>query len=73
MSGIVHRPLGGRVLTKPVLILSVFAMIGLYFIARRFLFGLGDVSHMSNGYPLAAAAMPWPCWCTSSTAMPITR
>lgn len=52
MSGIAHRPLGGRVLTKPVMILGVFVLIGLYFIARRFLFGLGDVSHMSNGYPL---------------------
>ena len=52
MSEIAHRPLGGKVLTKPVMILGIFVLIGLYFIVRRFLFGLGDVSHMSNGYPL---------------------
>lgn len=52
MSAIVHRPLGGRVLTKPVLILGIFVLIAAYFVARRFIFGLGDVSHMSNGYPL---------------------
>ncbi|MBK6973693.1 MAG: Ni/Fe-hydrogenase cytochrome b subunit [Sterolibacteriaceae bacterium] len=52
MSEIAHRPLGGRILTKPVMILGIFVLIALYFIARRFLFGLGDVSHMSNGFPL---------------------
>jgi len=52
MTALAHRPLGGRILTKPVFILGIFVLIGAYFIARRFLFGLGDVSHMSNGYPL---------------------
>lgn len=52
MSEIAHRPLGGKALTRPVLILGIFVLIGLYFIARRFLFGLGDVSNMSNGFPL---------------------
>jgi len=52
MTAITHRPLGGKVFTKPFLILGVLALIGAYFILRRFLFGLGDVSHMSNGYPL---------------------
>lgn len=52
MTAITHRPLGGKIFTKPFLILGVLALIGAYFILRRFLFGLGDVSHMSNGYPL---------------------
>ena len=52
MSALAHRPLGGRILTKPVFILGFFVLLGAYFIARRFIFGLGDVSHMSNGYPL---------------------
>lgn len=52
MSELAHRPLGGRLLTKPILVLGVVVLIGAYFIARRFLFGLSDVSHMSNGYPL---------------------
>ena len=52
MTAITHQPLGGKVFTKPFLILGLFVLIGAYFILRRFLFGLGDVSHMSNGYPL---------------------
>ncbi|MDS4056993.1 MAG: Ni/Fe-hydrogenase cytochrome b subunit, partial [Candidatus Contendobacter sp.] len=52
MSAIVHRPLGGKIVTKPFLILGLFVLIAAYFIARRFLFGMGDVSNMSNGYPI---------------------
>ncbi|RUQ33931.1 MAG: Ni/Fe-hydrogenase cytochrome b subunit [Candidatus Competibacteraceae bacterium] len=52
MTAITHQPLGGKVFTKSFLILGLFVLIGAYFILRRFLFGLGDVSHMSNGYPL---------------------
>ncbi|MEZ5578444.1 MAG: Ni/Fe-hydrogenase cytochrome b subunit [Candidatus Competibacteraceae bacterium] len=52
MTAVVHRPLGGKVVTKPFLILGLFLLISAYFILRRFLFGMGDVSHMSNGYPI---------------------
>ena len=52
MTAVVHRPLGGKVVTKPFLILGLFLLIAAYFILRRFLFGMGDVSHMSNGYPI---------------------
>ncbi len=52
MTAITHQPLGGKIFTKSFLILGLFVLIGAYFILRRFLFGLGDVSHMSNGYPL---------------------
>ena len=52
MTATVHRPLGGRIVTKPFLILGLFLLIGAYFILRRFLFGMGDVSNMSNGYPI---------------------
>ena len=52
MSAIGHRPLGGKIVTKPFLILGLFVLIAAYFIARRFLFGMGDVSNMSNGYPI---------------------
>ena len=38
MSAVVHRPLGGKVVTKPFLILGLFVLISAYFIARRFLF-----------------------------------
>ena len=52
MTAVTHRPLGGKVVTKPILILGLFLLIAAYFILRRFLFGMGDVSHMSNGYPI---------------------
>ena len=52
MTAIAHRPLGGRIVTKPFLVLGLFVLIGAYFILRRFLFGMGDVSNMSNGYPI---------------------
>lgn len=50
MTAITHQPLGGKIFTKSFLILGLFVLIGAYFILRRFLFSLGDVSHMSNGY-----------------------
>ncbi|MDG4551384.1 MAG: Ni/Fe-hydrogenase cytochrome b subunit [Candidatus Contendobacter sp.] len=52
MTAITHRPLGGHLVTKPFLILGLFVLIAAYFILRRFLFGMGDVSNMSNGYPI---------------------
>ncbi|MDG4552826.1 MAG: Ni/Fe-hydrogenase cytochrome b subunit [Candidatus Competibacter sp.] len=52
MTAISHQPLGGKVVTKPFLILGFFLLIAAYFIVRRFLFGMGDVSNMSNGYPI---------------------
>ncbi|OFZ22303.1 MAG: hydrogenase [Bdellovibrionales bacterium GWB1_55_8] len=45
------RPLGGKIWTKPMKVLSVFAALGLFFIAKRFLLGIGAVSNMSDGYP----------------------
>ncbi|MBK8181959.1 MAG: Ni/Fe-hydrogenase cytochrome b subunit [Candidatus Competibacteraceae bacterium] len=52
MNAIIHRPLGGKVVTKPFLILGLFVLIAAYFILRRFLFGMGDVSNMNNGFPI---------------------
>ncbi len=52
MSETAHRPLGGKVVTKPFLILGFFLLVAAYYILRRFLFGMGDVSNMSNGYPI---------------------
>jgi Ni/Fe-hydrogenase subunit HybB-like protein len=52
MTTISHRPLGGKIVTKPFLILGLFLLIAAYFILRRFLFGMGDVSNMNNGFPI---------------------
>ena len=52
MTAITHQPLGRKIVTKPFLVLGLFVLIAAYFILRRFLFGMGDVSNMSNGYPI---------------------
>jgi Ni/Fe-hydrogenase subunit HybB-like protein len=52
MTATAHRPLGGHIVTKPFIILGIFVLIAAYFILRRFLFGMADVSNMSNGYPI---------------------
>jgi Ni/Fe-hydrogenase subunit HybB-like protein len=46
-----HQPLGGKVITKPFIFFGILAAIGAYFILRRFLFGLDDVTNLSGGYP----------------------
>ncbi len=45
------KPLGGKVVTKPYTFLIIVALIAAYFLARRFIFGLGDVTGMNDGYP----------------------
>lgn len=51
------KPLGGEILTKPFKILFVFALIAGIFIIRRFIFGLGSVTNLNDGYP-------WGLWIT---------
>lgn len=43
--------IGGKILTKPFKIIMVIAAIGLFFMGKRFLFGLGAASNLSHGYP----------------------
>ncbi|MBK5965428.1 Ni/Fe-hydrogenase cytochrome b subunit [Thiocystis minor] len=53
----VYRPVGGRLLTRQFYFMGFLALIAGYFIIRRFIFGIGDVSHLSDGYP-------WGMWIT---------
>jgi len=46
-----EKPLGGKVLTKPFMVLTAIFVISLFFIAKRFLFGIGSVTNLSDGYP----------------------
>ncbi|HSD97221.1 MAG TPA: Ni/Fe-hydrogenase cytochrome b subunit [Sulfuricaulis sp.] len=46
-----HEPLGGRILTKPFLAFSALAAIALVILLARFVFGLGAVTHINDGYP----------------------
>lgn len=46
-----HQPIGGRVVTLPVLIFATLTLIALWILAQRFAFGLGAVTNLNNGYP----------------------
>lgn len=47
----IAKPVGGKLITKPVLVLGGFACLGLFFLVVRFIFGLGAVTNMNDGYP----------------------
>ncbi len=46
------EPLGGPIWTRPFMVLSVFAAIGLIILLNRFIFGLGATTNLSDGYPM---------------------
>lgn len=45
------RPLGGRILTVPVAILTVLTLVGFYYIAKRYYLGIGAIANVNPGYP----------------------
>ena len=45
------KPIGGKIWTKPFQVLTVLAVIGVVFLIKRFVFGLGDVTGLNDGYP----------------------
>jgi len=46
-----HAPLGGQIVTKPFMFFAFLFLIAMAFLAARFLFGLGAVTNLSDGYP----------------------
>lgn len=44
-------PLGGRLLTKPVMFFAPFVILGVILILKRLIFGIGAVSDLNGGYP----------------------
>ncbi|WP_295388748.1 Ni/Fe-hydrogenase cytochrome b subunit [uncultured Thiodictyon sp.] len=53
----VYRPVGGKLLTRHFYFMGVLALIAGYFLVRRFVFGIGAVSNLSDGFP-------WGLWIT---------
>jgi Polysulphide reductase len=45
------KPLGGRLVSWPVMLLAPFAVLCLLLIVKRLVFGIGDVSDLNGGYP----------------------
>ncbi|MCG6968963.1 MAG: Ni/Fe-hydrogenase cytochrome b subunit [Gammaproteobacteria bacterium] len=46
-----HAPVGGKLLTKPFMVLLILAGIAFAILAQRFIFGLGEVTNLNNEYP----------------------
>ncbi|NBC32176.1 MAG: Ni/Fe-hydrogenase cytochrome b subunit [Alphaproteobacteria bacterium] len=46
-----HAPLGGRFISLPVVIMALFAMVAGFYLYHRFVYGLGSVTNLSDGYP----------------------
>ncbi|MCK9532258.1 MAG: Ni/Fe-hydrogenase cytochrome b subunit [Gammaproteobacteria bacterium] len=45
-----YRPLGGRILTPTVIGLAALAALGFFFLAIRFISGMGAVTNLNGGY-----------------------
>ncbi len=45
-----YKPLGGKFFTIPFIFFLVIFLISLYFIAERFIMGMGSVSNLNGGY-----------------------
>jgi Ni/Fe-hydrogenase subunit HybB-like protein len=51
------KPIGGKIITKPFIVCAVLVAIAGILIIKRFIFGIGAVSNLSDGYP-------WGIWIT---------
>ena len=46
-----NKALGGKILTKPFIVLAILAGIAGLLLIKRFVFGIGSVTNLSDGYP----------------------
>jgi Ni/Fe-hydrogenase subunit HybB-like protein len=46
-----HKPIGGKIITKPFLVCAALVAIAGIIVIKRFIFGIGSVSNLSDGYP----------------------
>ena len=51
------KPIGGKIITKPFIVCAVLVAMAGILIIKRFIFGIGAVSNLSDGYP-------WGIWIT---------
>lgn len=51
MAHVRHAPLSRSLMSPAVLILAMLSAIALYFVAQRFIYGLGAVTNINPGYP----------------------
>jgi Ni/Fe-hydrogenase subunit HybB-like protein len=53
-----HAAIGGSLVSPFTLVLCVLIAIGMFFMAQRFIYGLGAVTNINNGYPWGV----WVVW-----------
>lgn len=46
-----RKSLGGRIFTWPFMVCLVVVLIAVFFLAERFIYGIGAVTNMNDGYP----------------------
>ena len=46
-----NKALGGKIITKPFIILAILVGIAGILLVKRFIFGIGSVTNLSDGYP----------------------
>ena len=46
-----NKALGGKIITKPFIILAILVGIAGVLLVKRFIFGIGSVTNLSDGYP----------------------
>ncbi len=51
MTEIELKPLGGKILTKPFLVCAFFGVVAIALLMKRFIYGIGSVTNLSDGYP----------------------
>ncbi|EBQ3671646.1 Ni/Fe-hydrogenase cytochrome b subunit, partial [Salmonella enterica] len=45
------KPLGGKIISKPVIIFGPLIVLCMLLIVKRLVFGLGSVSDLNGGFP----------------------
>ncbi|MCW9035703.1 MAG: Ni/Fe-hydrogenase cytochrome b subunit [Alphaproteobacteria bacterium] len=46
-----YKPIGGRILTPTFIFFSIIVAISIYFMAQRFIYGMGSVANINGGFP----------------------
>lgn len=46
-----HQPIGGRIVTLPLVVCILLVLAAIYVLAQRYAFGLGAVTNLNDGYP----------------------
>ncbi|MDJ0950883.1 MAG: Ni/Fe-hydrogenase cytochrome b subunit [Alphaproteobacteria bacterium] len=51
MATAAHQPLARRIFTPTMIVLAALVAVAAYFVATRFMYGLGAVTNLNQGYP----------------------